>query len=80
LTAEINPKVQLLLLFHVVDACGSEYELQVRRKSQGEILSNQLVEGYELRLLEFGMVLDLKEEIFRDFVSILHRVGFKARS
>lgn len=65
---------QLLLLFLVVDSCGNEYELQIFRQHQGEIFSNDLVEGYKLTLLEFGMMLDLKEEIFRDFVSMLHRV------
>lgn len=70
--ADLNS--ELLLLFHVIDGCGTEYELQVYRKSQGVVLSNQLVEDYELKLLEFGMMLDLKEELFRDFVSLLHRV------
>ncbi|KAI6190281.1 Protein xylosyltransferase [Aphelenchoides bicaudatus] len=64
---------ELLLLFHVVDECKVEHELKVYRKSQGAIVRNQLVEGYELKLIEFGMALDLKEEIFRDFVSMLHR-------
>jgi hypothetical protein len=69
-----NLNSELMLLFHVIDTCGTEYELQVLRQSQGVVLSNQLVEGYELRLLEFGMMIDLKEEIFRDFISMLHRV------
>jgi hypothetical protein len=71
--ADLNS--ELFLLFYVVDACGVEYELEVFRKHQGEIVVDELAEGYELKLIEFGMMLDLKEEIFRDFVSMPHRVS-----
>ena len=64
-----------LLLFHVVDACGIEYELLVECNNQGDIIIDEHVEGYELKLIEYGAMLDLKEEIFRDFVAMVHRVS-----
>jgi hypothetical protein len=69
-----NRTSDLLLLFYIADVCGVKYELEIFRKHQGEIVVDQYVEGYELKLIEFGMALDLKEEIFRDFVSILQKV------
>lgn len=65
---------RVFTLFRIIDACGSDYELKILRESYGRVLSTQLNEGYELKSLEFGTMLDLKEEIFRDFVSIIHTV------
>ncbi|KAI6213185.1 Cyclin and Carbohydrate-binding WSC and Glycosyl transferase domain containing protein [Aphelenchoides besseyi] len=66
-------KSELFLVFNIQDACGREHELLVSREHHGQVYDGQVADGFELKLIEFGMNLDLKEEIFRDFVSLPHR-------
>ncbi|KAI6217860.1 Protein xylosyltransferase [Aphelenchoides fujianensis] len=65
----------LLVVFRVEDTCGQVHEMLVDRQHRGQVFPDQTVDSYELLVVEFGMQLDLKEEIFRDFVSLLDRNG-----
>ena len=69
--------VQLLL--SVESECeGARVELLVARRRFGKAVADRTAGGYALRSIEFGRKLDLKEELFRDFVSLPLAVGHRS--
>ena len=65
--------IQLILI--VEDKCGSIYELLVEIKQNVTIFEDAEVNDYHLISVEFGVNLDLKEEIFRDYTGLLDTVS-----
>jgi hypothetical protein len=65
--------IQLILT--VEDKCGSIYELLVEIKQNVTIFEDAEVNDYHLISVEFGVNLDLKEEIFRDYTGLLDTVS-----
>uniref|UniRef100_A0A914DU87 Xylosyltransferase C-terminal domain-containing protein n=1 Tax=Acrobeloides nanus TaxID=290746 RepID=A0A914DU87_9BILA len=65
--------IQLILT--IEDRCGNIYELLVERKQDVKIFEGVQVKDYHLISVEFGVSLDLKEEIFRDYTGLLDTSG-----
>lgn len=67
----------LKLVLVVADKCGDVYEMFVERKQEFRIFNNAKVDSYQLNSMEFGVKLDLKEEIFREYTGLIDTVSLQ---
>ncbi|CAD5232191.1 unnamed protein product [Bursaphelenchus xylophilus] len=59
-------------IFKIEDSCGEIQEFKVARlKKRIRLAEKKIVNGYELKMIEMGNQLDLKEEIFRDDLTLI---------